>query len=165
MAEESKALDVLSQALKLEQEGKAFYLQAADLTDDEQGKAMFLSLADDEVKHAGMITRQLHAIEGDGAYVLLPDLNVEAVDASAKLFPPEKKEIEAALGVDPNIIDALHLALEREVLSRDLYAKAAQETQDKAGKQMYLWLVGAETTHFNLLMANYQALTDRGGWV
>jgi rubrerythrin len=126
---------------------------------------MFLSLADDEVKHADMITRQLHALEGDGSYVLLPDANVEAVDAGAQLFPPERKQIESALGVDPSVIDALHLALEREVISRDLYAQAAQETQDAAGKQMYLWLVGAETTHFNLLMSNYEALTERGGWV
>ena len=165
MAEKTKSLQVLSQALKLEQEGRAFYLQAAELTLDEQGRAMFLSLADDEVKHAEMITRQLHALEGDGKYVLLPDLGVEAIDADAKLFPPEKKQIEASLGVDPSVIDALHLALEREVQSRDLYAQAAKDATDAAGKQMYLWLVGAETTHFNLLMANYEALSERGGWV
>ena len=33
-------------------------------------------LADDERLHADMIQRQLHAIEGDGVYVLLPNLQV-----------------------------------------------------------------------------------------
>jgi rubrerythrin len=159
-----KRLEVLSQALKLEREGQEFYRKAADLTADAQGRAMFLSLADDEVMHAAMITRQLHALEGEGAYVLLPNLDVRAIDADKKLFPPERRTIESKLGVDPNVMDAMHVALEREIRSRDLYAQAAKQTEDPAGKQIYLWLVGAETTHFNLLMSNYEALTERGGW-
>jgi rubrerythrin len=161
----NKELEILSQALKLEREGEQFYLQAAELTLDEKGRAMFLSLADDEVKHAEMVTRQLHALEGGGSYVLLPDLDVQGIDVDQRLFPPDRKSVEARLGLDPNMMDALHLALEREIQSRDLYAQAARQTDDPAGKQMYLWLVGAETTHFNLLMSNYEALSERGGWV
>ena len=158
-----KSLTVLSQALKLEQEGHAFYLQAAEQTHDAQGRAMFLSLADDEVKHAEMIQRQLHALEGDGAYVLMPDVAVETIDAGAKLFAPEK--LASKLGDEPSDLQALHVALENEVASYNLYQAAAQEVADPAGKQMYQWLAGAERTHFNLLMLNYESLADRGGWV
>jgi len=157
-----KSLTVLSQALKLEQEGRAFYLQAAEKTQDAKGKAMFLSLADDEAKHAEMIQRQLHALEGGGAYVLLPDLNVESIDTDSKLFAPEN--LEEKMGDKPSDIQALHVALENEVASYDLYHAAAQKIADPAGKQMYQWLAGAERTHFNLLMLNYESLVDRGGW-
>ncbi|MGC9359786.1 MAG: ferritin family protein, partial [Anaerolineae bacterium] len=72
MSAKNAALEALTQALRLEEEGRAFYLQAAKDTIDEKGQAMFESLADDETKHAEMVQRQLRAIEGGGNYLLLP---------------------------------------------------------------------------------------------
>jgi len=158
-----QSLKVLSQALKLEQEGQAFYTQAAESTLDAKGKAMFSSLADDEKLHAEMIQRQLHALEGDGKYVLLPDLDAPAIDLGSKLFAPEK--VEAQAGVSASDVDALHIAIENEIKSYDLYAAAAKASDDPNAKQLYGWLASAETTHFNLLMSNYESLVSLGGWV
>ena len=160
-----KALNALSQALKLEQQGRDFYLKAAEETVDEKGKALFLSLADDEVKHADMVQRQLHALEGDGAYVLLPNLKAKPIDAGAALFPPERAKVEGKVGVNPSEVDALHVAIGNEIQSFNLYKQAAQETTDQAGRQMYTWLAQAEMGHFNLLMSNYESLVSMGGWV
>ena len=165
MADTAKALDALSKALKLEQEGRAFYLKAAETTADEKGQAMFRSLADDEKLHAEMVQRQLHAIEGQGAYVLLPNTKVAPIDLDQQLFPPDAEAAKKVLGVEPSEIDALHVALEREIVSYQFYSKAAKETADAAGKQMYTWLASAEVTHFNLLMSNYESLVSMGGWV
>jgi len=115
--------------------------------------------------HAEMIQRQIHSVEGGGAYVLLPDLTVPAIDLDAKLFPPEQGKLEAKVGSNPGEIDALHVALDNEIKSYDLYRAAAKEAADAAGKQMYQWLASAEITHFNLLMANYEALVSGSGWV
>lgn len=164
MTATQKALTALTQALKLEKEGRAFYLKAAQETLDATGHTIFLSLADDERLHAEMVERQLHAIEGQGVYVLLPDLKAPAIDLNARLFPPKRKDVAAKVGANPNELDALHVALENEVKSYDLYRTAASETSDAAGRGMYEWLANAELTHFNLLMGNYQSLVDRGGW-
>ncbi|MBC7257118.1 MAG: hypothetical protein H5T66_13550, partial [Chloroflexi bacterium] len=48
MVDKDKALTALSQALKLEREGRAFYLKAAEEVRDERCRKTFLSLADDE---------------------------------------------------------------------------------------------------------------------
>ena len=165
MANRNKALEALSQALKLEKEGRAFYLKAAEDTVNEKGRAMFLSLADDEKIHAEMIQRQIQAIEGHGTYALMPDLEVADIDLDAKLFPPEREGAEERIGPNPNQLDALHLALEIEIRSYDLYRAAASETDQGAGRQMYQWLASAEMTHFNLLMSNYESLVSLGGWV
>jgi len=165
MSDNQKALEILSQALKLEQEGREFYLKAAEETLSEKGRAMFLSLADDEKMHAEMVLRQLHALEGGGSYVLLPALSVRPIDLEVKIFPPERTEIEKRIGVNPNELDALHVALENEMKSYDLYRAAAKATRDEAGKRLYEWLTQAELTHFNLLMSNYEALVSLGGWV
>lgn len=158
------ALKPLSQALKLEREGRAFYIKAADEALDDKARAMFLSLADDERLHAEMIERQLHALEGEGQYVLLPDLKAPRIDLNARLFPPERDKIAAKVGANPNELDALHVALENEVKSYDLYRGAADAAKVAAAKEMYTWLAAAELTHYNLLMANYESLVDRGGW-
>lgn len=159
------ALTALSQALKLEKEGYAFYLKAAEETLDEKGRSTFLSLAADEERHAEMVQRQLHEIEMGGNYVLLPDLAAPDLDLGAKLFPPERARVEARIGRNPNELEALHVALDNEIRSYDLYLKAAKETTSEAGQQMYRWLANAEMTHFHLLMSNYESLVSLGGWV
>jgi len=163
MTTRDNALQVLSQALKLEHEGQAFYNQAAESTLDAKGKTMFSALADDEARHAEMIQRQLHALEGDGKYVLLPDLDAPAIDLGAKLFAPDK--VEAKAGVSASDIDALHIAIENEIKSYELYAAAAKSSDDPNAIQLYGWLASAETTHFNLLMSNYESLVSLGGWI
>jgi len=73
--------------------------------------------------------------------------------------------LEAKIGSNPSDVDALHVALENEIKSYDLYRAAAKETTDGTGRQMYQWLASAEITHFNLLMANYEAIVSGSGWV
>jgi len=165
MAERNQALTALSQALKLETEGRAFYLKAAEETLDKKCEATLRSLADDERLHAEMIRRQIHEIERGGAYILPPDLQVPEIDAGQKLFPPDLEAIKSRINVDTNVLEILHVALENEIKSYDLYREATEKTTDPAGKQMYAWLSGAEMTHFNLLMANYQSIASGGGWV
>jgi len=159
------ALQVLSQALKLEQEGREFYLKAAAKTKDARGKEVFLSLASDEQKHADMVRSQLNVVEGDGSYVLLPDLEVVSIDADAKLFPSADADISAITGDQADDLEALQIALENEVRSFDLYRDAAQATDDSAAKTLFSWLASAEQVHFDLLMSNWQSLADRSGWV
>ncbi len=165
MSTKDAALQALSQALRLEQEGRAFYLQAAKDTVDEKGQAMFQSLADDEAKHADMIQRQFHAIEGGGDYVLLPDLQAVEIDLGKKLFPPDADVIRSAADQATNELEVLHLALGNEIKSYDLYCEAAKSTDDEAGRAMYAWLAQAEMEHFDLLMSNWESLTAMGGWV
>jgi rubrerythrin len=165
MSTQQQALNALSQALKLEQEGRAFYEQAAQEVADARCRETFASLADDERMHEEMIVRQLRAVESGGKFVILPDLVVPDIDLGAKLFPPERAEMERKLGHNPTEVQALHIALDNEIQSYNLYTLATQETADEAGRQMYQWLAAAEMTHFNLLMSNYQALVELGGWV
>ena len=140
-------------------------MEAAEETLDSKGKAMFLSLATDEERHAEMVQRQLREIEGGGTYVLMSGLDAPDIDLDAKLFPPERQQVEARIGRNPNELDALHVALENEIRSYDLYRAAAKETESEAGRRMYRWLAGAEMTHFDLLMSNYESLVAMGGWV
>ncbi|MBN1937430.1 MAG: ferritin family protein [Anaerolineae bacterium] len=158
------ALNVLKKALKLEQDGRAFYLQAAERTVDLKGKSMFASLADDEVKHAEMIERQIAAL-AEGKDWLPIDLVAQGVDLESPLFPQGKEAFEKAVAADSNELEALAFALQIENDSYELYAKMAKMADDLNARQMYGYLAAAERTHFNLLMSNYESLSTIGGWI
>ncbi len=165
MDSQAQALQVLSQALQLEKDGEAFYLEAANQVKDERCQRTFRSLADDERQHQEMILRQLHAVEGDGKYVLLPDVTAERIDLQERLFPPAGPELKDRLRRAYDELSALQVALENEIKSFDLYRRAAAEADQDAARQMYTWLAGAERTHFNMLMANYETISSEASWV
>jgi hypothetical protein len=158
-------MTALRKALELEQRGKAFYEEAAERTVNEKGKEMYRSLAEDEVVHAQMIQRQIDALE-EGAGWQLPDVAPEGeVDLESPLFPEGEQELAEAVRPDANDRDALLFALQIENDSFDLYQKQAKAASDPNARRMYEYLTGAERTHFNLLMSNYESLERYGGWV
>ncbi len=165
MSSRENALQVLSQALQLERDGQAFYLKAAETLTDERCQRTFRSLADDERIHQEIILRELHAVEGQGSYVLLPVTAVERIDAEARLFPPDMTEAKRRLSRVYDELSALQMAIEMEIASYDLYRQAAVGASEPAAQQMYAWLAAAERTHFNMLMANYDTLSLEASWV
>jgi len=158
------ALEALQRALKLEQDGRTFYLQAAERVTDPKGKTMFASLADDERIHAGMIERQITALS-KGQDWLPVDITADTVDLDTPLFPQGREAFEQAIATDTTELEALAFALKIENDSFELYAQMAIQADDLNARQMYQYLAAAERTHFNLLMSNYESLSTMGGWV
>jgi rubrerythrin len=159
------ALVALQKALELEQRGQAFYAEAAERTVNEAGKEMYHSLADDEVLHAKVIQRQIDALTAGEGWQS-PGVAPEGqVDLDSPLFPEGEEELGEAVQPDASDRDALLFALKIESDSFDLYQKQAKAAADPNAKRMYEYLTGAERTHFNLLMTNYESLERYGGWV
>jgi len=165
MTDTKATLTVLKQALELEQRGHEFYTQAAERIMDPTGKEMLLSLAGDEVLHQKVIQRQIDAL-GEGKGWVLPE-DIPGVDADLRspLFPAGKVELDKAIRPDASDLDALLFALKIENDSFDLYAEQAQKATDPNARRLYEFLADAERTHFNLLMANYESLNSKAGWV
>ena len=161
----SAAVTALQQALELERSGYRFYTEAAARTQDAKGSAMFRSLADDEVMHQQVIERQIDALSADEGWVLPEGVKDVEVDLVSPLFPEGKIDFEKAIQPDASDLDALLFALKIESDSFDLYTEQAKAAQDPNAKRLYEYLVGAERTHFNLLMLNYESLASDAGWV
>jgi rubrerythrin len=165
------ALTVLHQALELERRGHEFYTQAAERTIDTTGKEMLLSLAGDEVLHQTVIQRQIDSLGEGGSWVLPEDIPEVDADLSSPLFPKGKVELDAdterpsAIRPDASDLEALLFGLKVENDSFALYAEQAKQATDANAKRLYEYLADAERTHFNLLMANYESLNSRAGWV
>ena len=165
MRESSVALQALRQAMRLEEDGYRFYTQAAERTADPRGKEMFLSLADDEKLHLRIVQGQYEALSsGKGWLSFSEDLELKPVEVDKPLFPPGKEAVERAVSPEASDTDALLFAMQKENESYELYRKAAAETADPSGKDMYQRLASYERTHFEILMLNYEHLINTGSW-
>ena len=165
MQEDSVALQALRQAIRLEQDGYKFYTEAAERMADPRGREMFLSLADDEKLHLRIVQDQYEALSAGKGWVSFSEaLEVEPVDLDEPLFPPERAALEKAIGPEASDTDALLFAMQKENESYELYRKAAAETDDPTGKDMYQRLASYERVHFDVLMLNYEHLVSTGSW-
>lgn len=165
MQENTVALQALRQAIRLEQDGYEFYAEAAEMMADPRGREMFLSLADDEELHLRIVRDQYEAlIAGKGWTSFHEGLELKPVDLDKPLFPPGGEAVEKAIAPDASDADALLFAMQKENESYELYRKAATETADPAGKEMYQRLASYERVHFDILMLNYEHLVSTGNW-
>jgi rubrerythrin len=69
----TEALEILRQAMQVEQEGREFYLKAAQTTGNKKGQEMFHTLASDEKNHFNLLERQYNALKQDGRWIEFPE--------------------------------------------------------------------------------------------
>ena len=150
--------EILTQAMKLEQDGEAFYLQAAGLSTDAETRAMFEQLARDEKAHLGYIERQYAALECGEAWCSIPELDkVAPVDVEAPIFPTDLRRV-TEITAQASLEDALLFALNAEDASIKLYKDGAVRAENAEAQQLFLQLVSAETVHFTILLQRYESL-------
>ena len=150
-------LTILTKAMKLEREGKRFYLQAAEASEDQETTGMFKALAEDEEHHYAYIERQVNELKAGKDWVHIPELDqVEAADARAPIFPAGMKAPEV-LPARPSLEDALLFGLDTEIKSYELYKNCAGSIENPEARQMFEKLAAAEHGHFDTLMTRYES--------
>jgi len=158
------ALKALEDAKCLEQEGQDFYQRAAQRTASETGKEVFLSLLRDEVMHQRLIQRQIDQLSSEGTWAELPESGMETCDLNEDIFPQGRQGLEKAVHADITEAEALIVAMEFETKGYDLYRREAKAATDPLARATYEFLATQERMHFDLLMANYEAMVHYGGW-
>lgn len=150
-------VDVLAEALKLEQDGREFYQMAAGQVADEAGKAMFEQLAADEADHYAYIKRQYEALQAGRGWSTIPEMQlVDSIEAVSLVFPSGERAMDV-LPASPTEEDALLFGLTIEDKSVKLYHTSANQAQDPEARKLFLQLVGAERRHFEILMQRYES--------
>lgn len=149
--------ELLTQALKLEVDGRDFYRRAAELAPE--AAEMFERLADDEEQHYAYIERLYHSLQTGVEPTALPDIdNVPAIDLADPIFPRGVSPLEV-LPPQPTVNDALVFGMSSEIKSIRLYRTAAEQaTAYSKAHKLLTQLVQAEIGHFNTLMQRYEAL-------
>ncbi len=151
--ETNLTIELLRRAMGLEQEGRNFYLKAAQETSDKQGQETFKTLADDEGNHYNLLKSQSDALRKKGGWVASPEVKKVKIDLSKPLFPKGIEALKQKVTEKSDERDALLFGLDIEIKSYDLYSKA--KVEDATGKEMFAYLADQEMGHFNLLMQRF----------
>lgn len=157
------ALDAVNVAIEMERSGHKFYTGAAALARDENGKEMFSRLANDELAHVYwlMAVRQsliktgefgdVDQLVKDGGTASQEDLPAFPLSARGFEITPETRELEA-----------LEMGIQAEKDSIAFYEKAAEMTEDPAGRALFKRLADWEDEHRRLLEAEHDYLENSG---
>lgn len=136
-------------ALKLEREGRCYYLSAAERVKDVVIQSVLLGLADDELQHENAISRYYQALEKHQAWPT-PDYTGERGE-----LPGHLREILSGsvgnIGPDATFQNIYEAAYDLEVRSRDYYLSESGKTGELSVSKLFRFLAGVEEAHMKAL--------------
>jgi len=137
-------MNVFEFAMKMEEDGKAYYQGLADRTSQPGLKTIFVQLAEDEQKHFETF-RMLK--EGKGA----PEMQDSDVIAEAKnVFETLPSGTIALKGMEDALAGYDH-AMDLEAQSFKFYERVAREERDPKTKELLTRIAIEERKHYNIL--------------
>ena len=146
--ENTKAIDILKQAILLEKRGYAFYSMVAEQTTDEDIKHIFNAMAEEETTHVKFLSEQFSHYDKNHAFlkVNLPDFVNEEIP-NLVLNEEIRNRISAA-GFEAAAIAS---AIDMEKKAIEVYSAQAEISVDPNEKALFLWLANWEKTHLHVL--------------
>ncbi|MBE9533643.1 MAG: ferritin family protein [Proteobacteria bacterium] len=137
-------MNVFDFAMKMEEDGKAYYEKLASQTSLPGLKTIFTRLAEDEQKHYELFQE----LKTSGS---VPTMQDTTIIAEAKnIFEELPKEEETLKGLKGDLAAYQH-AMEIESESFRFYENAAKEEKNPATKKLLTRIASEEHKHFNVL--------------
>jgi rubrerythrin len=156
-------VDAFKQAIKMEQDGKAFYEQSAGRAASVFAKRVFQDLAKAEDKHIIKLTRIFNSLKETGNW---PDvaLNREPAETLPNIFANALKTINESVKGNTTDIEALKMAAGLENDGIRFYQARSDETEDLFQKKFFMLLAREESEHFITLLDTVEYLEDPQGY-
>jgi Uncharacterized conserved protein len=158
------SIDMLSEALDMEEKGKAFYEKAVTTCQNPQCKEIFSALMKDEVVHTGRI-KQIHNTltskkcwTRDWESIKAPSNDLEMLFKN--LAARERGKIKA----ETTDLEAVDIGLDLESTSIKFYQEHRAKTTDPIEAVFLDQMILEEKGHWKALKDTRYYLTDPQGW-
>ena len=159
----NKILEPLRIALKLEIEGKQFFLDAAGATRSKLARQTFEFLAKEEDKHIEHIQKMCESVEGSQGKDML-DAGVSDADRKLTAFNDRLAKLRDEFKGSADDSTAYNLALKFENGAEEFYERMMKESDDPRVKKFYKWLIEEESMHSRLLKSCLKFVEDPAVW-
>ncbi len=151
-------MDIYKYAMKMELDGRHFYLDLAEKTNNKGIKNILTMMAESEAKHYNIIL----SMQGNDKTQYSTDTEVlTEVKNIFERMKEEKKELD----VDVSQVEFYKEALEVETNSEKFYLERADEEKDPHNKQIFLTLAKEEKSHCILLENLVNLVSQPDTWV
>ncbi len=157
--EQDATFSGLKIALKMEEDGKAFYLKAAKLSKNKIGTQLFKNLAAEEDIHREIFKNIYNNIKNKKQW---PDVKFES-DHGHKLktlFAAEMENMGKNFTPAKAELDAVKTGMDMENKTLDFYRERAGKTSLDAEKELYESLAMQESEHSRILREYYEFYLD-----
>jgi len=156
--------NLLKNAIKMEEDGKKYYLKCAEKTKNELGKKLFRTLADYENLHIRKIKEVHQKLKEDKKLEVITSTGGDVKKLRAGIFSEALEKIDLNVKPDTDDLSALKEGMRLEEISEEYYNKAAKGTDGTFEKRFYLTLAEEERGHYLLLFDTYEYFSNPEQW-
>lgn len=153
-ANKAKLAEALKTAIKGEVDGYKFYHLCVERSNNNEARRRLEQLRDDEIRHKDTLYELYDQLIG-GRPESLPEKGLSAL---AKVFAKGK------LDASRNEVEIINLAIEAELAAMDFYQNAQKDFDDPQLLALFDQLAEEESSHYEVLQAEKEALGGNYHW-
>lgn len=156
-------LDALEAAIKFEEDGRKFFLDASEKTKQKYGKLMFRSIADAELEHIERIREVYDSLTKTGDWPDRPAL-FTAKAALKNIFEEAREQLDQNVKAETDDIEAIKMAREYEEKGLRFYQDLADRAKALIEKKFYNQLAYEERGHLLIFQDMHEYFIDPVHW-
>jgi rubrerythrin len=160
MEKTDELLEVVKNAIRVENDGYQFYRVAEEKTKDPKGKEVFSSLAKDETNHMQILKSLYQNVKEKGEYKFDEHQDMKHILETTSESPIFSKEFRERVQQAQFEMTALSIGILLEKNSIEFYKKAAKESEDKEVRMLFDYLADWEGEHLRALVQQQKFLQE-----
>jgi rubrerythrin len=163
VTEQDKTLDVLQIAIRMETDGKEYYLKASRESNNELGKKLLESLATEEDIHRQKFEEIYNAIRSRKAWPV-SDFQPDGGKRLRTIFAKTTEEMSSNIKSLTTELEAVQTAMSMENKTYDFYKSQEGSATYTTERDFYETLATEEREHHLILLDYFEYLKDPAGW-
>jgi len=162
-SEQEKVIKALKYAIKMEEDGKAFYLQACGESSNELGRKLLESLAKQEDYHRAKFQQIYESIRKEHAWPQV-DFKLDGGRTLRTIFARQTEGGKACAPGDETELAVVQQAMRMEGDSYDFYHVRAEQAESDAEREFFQDIAAEEREHQLVMTDYYEFLKNPAGW-
>jgi rubrerythrin len=154
-------MSILDDAIALEEQARAMYLNASRKMTDPGATMLTELLADEEAKHAAA----LEEMKQEGAELPEELTGPSLLDEVQELIGAAVEGGGTTLFADASMRDVLQQAMDAEQETQRFYNELAESAEDPVHRELFAWLAQRELEHFLLASSLLRYFDRPAAWV
>ncbi len=161
--EQDKTVKALQIALRMEIDGKEYYLKSSQESSNELGKKLLKSLAGEEDIHRQVFEKIYNAIRNKKGWPAT-DFKPDGGRRLRTIFARETGKVGSKVKALATELDTIQKAMDMENKTYDFYKSQDESADYDAERDFYKTLAAEEQGHHTILLDYYEYLKNPAAW-